>query len=355
MTDEPKDEAADPPPPPPAATGAALAPVRRLLRGEDVPPEILALIEGPIGRAVAEAADYAQNALAEATRDAYAADWAHFRAWCQTGGVALLPANPVVVAGYLASLAKTLKRSGLKRRLAAIAHRHRAAGHPFQSGHPAIRATLRGILQETGTPVRPAAALTSAEVKRLLDTCGSDLAGVRDRALFLLGFAAALRRSELVAIDREHLRFTEAGVTLHLPRSKTDPEREGATLGIPRFGERDTCPVRTLEAWLRRAGIQYGPVFRKVSGAGYLEARLTADGVWKILRRRAALAGLAVHPSERLSPHGLRAGFITEAYLRGALDEQVMAHARHKDINTTRGYRRRAKVLVENPAKLLDL
>lgn len=83
--------------------------------------------------------------------------------------------------------------------------------------------------------------------------------------------------------------------------------------------------------------------------------RLTANGVWKILQRRAALAGLTVVPGERLSPHGLRAAMITEAYLRGALDEQVMQHARQKDINATRGYRRRAKVLIDNPAKCLDL
>ncbi len=189
----------------------------------------------------------------------------------------------------------------------------------------------------------------------MLATCTSNLAGIRDTALFLVGFAGTLRRSELVAIDREHLRFTDTGLSITFPRSKTDQDGEGAQLGIPRFGDRDTCPVRALDAWLRRAGIEYGPVFRKVSAAGKLESRLTADGVWKILRRRAGLAGLVIHPTERLSPHGLRAGFITEAYLRGALDEQVMQHVRHTDINTTRGYRRRAKLLVESPANLLDL
>jgi integrase len=336
-------------------TAADRQAVARLLRGEAVPPHLLQLIAGPIGRAVAAAADYAAHALGPATLAAYAADWADFRDWCRAGGIAALPAHPVIVAAYLGSLGETLKRSGLKRRLAAIAHYHRAAGHAWTPGHPAVRHTLRGILQLHGTAVRPSAALTSEEVRRLIEGCGSDLAGVRDRALLLIGFAGALRRSELVGIAHEDLRFTDAGLVLTLPRSKTDPEGEGASLGIPRYGERDTCPVRALDAWLRRSGIQYGRVFRKVSAAGRLEAPLTADGVWKILRRRAAAAGLTVHASERLSPHGLRAGFITEAYLRGALDEQVMHHARHADINTTRGYRRRAKLLTDSPAKLLDL
>jgi hypothetical protein len=110
-----------------------------------------------------------------------------------------------------------------------------------------------------------------------------------------------------------------------------------------------------MERWLKRAGIAHGPVFRGVTARGTLESRLTADGVRKILLRRAALADLAVDPSERRSPNGLRAGFITEAYLAAAPDEQVMAHTRQKDLSTTRGYRRRAKITGENPARLLDL
>ena len=113
--------------------------------------------------------------------------------------------------------------------------------------------------------------------------------------------------------------------------------------------------MRAMEAWLGRAGIAYGPVFRRVTAAGTIEARLTGNGVWKILRRLAARAGLAVEASERLSPHGLRAGFITEAYLHGALDEQVMAHARQRSLATTRRYRTRAKTVAASPTRLLDL
>jgi integrase len=259
------------------------------------------------------------------------------------------------VAGHLASLAKTLGRSGLHRRLAAIAHHHRQAGHPWEARHPAISATLRGILATHGRPARPAAALTSVEVKRLLASCGSDLAGRRDQALLLLGFAGALRRSELVAIDREHLRFTGEGMTVFLPRSKRDQEGEGATIGIPRGLNPLSCPVRAMEAWLRRTRIEWGAVFRRISPGGALENRLSPQGVWKILRRRAALARLTVDATERLSPHGLRAGFITEAYLKGALDEQVMQHTRQTSLATTQGYRRRAKITRDSPARLLDL
>ncbi|MBO1077789.1 tyrosine-type recombinase/integrase [Roseomonas haemaphysalidis] len=330
------------------------AAVQRLL-DETLPPEAMELLSGPVGEAVAQAAGYASQALSDNTRRAYDSDWRAFTAWCAAGGIVPLPAAPVVVAGHLASLAKTLGRSGLRRRLAAIAHRHRAAGHPWEARHPAIAATMRGILAAHGKPARPAAALTSVEVKRLLAACGTDTAGGRDRALLLLGFAGALRRSELVAIDREHLRFTSEGMTVFIPRSKRDQEGEGATLGIPRGLNPLSCPVRAMEEWLKRTRIEWGAVFRRVSTGGALEDRLSPQGVWKILRRRAEMAKLTVDETERLSPHGLRAGFITEAYLKGALDEQVMHHARQKSIATTQGYRRRARITRDSPARLLDL
>ncbi|MFT8247123.1 tyrosine-type recombinase/integrase [Roseomonas sp. BN140053] len=341
--------------PPDSSEHPPLPPALQRLVQDVLPPEALAVLSGPVGEAVAQAAGYAGRALSDNTRRAYASDWRAFSTWCAAGGIAPLPAAPVVVAGHLASLATTLGRAGLRRRLAAIAHQHRQAGHPWETRHPAIAATLRGILASHGKPARPAAALTSVEVKRLLAACDSDVAGHRDRALLLLGFAGALRRSELVAIDREHLRFTAEGMTVFIPRSKRDQEAEGATVGIPRGLNPLSCPVRAMEAWLKRTRIEWGPVFRRLSPGGALEDRLSPQGVWKILRRRAELARLTVDETERLSPHGLRAGFITEAYLKGALDEQVMHHARQKSLATTQGYRRRARITRDSPARLLDL
>ena len=96
-------------------------------------------------------------------------------------------------------------------------------------------------------------------------------------------------------------------------------------------------------------------MFRAITRHGTMEERLSPAGVRDILLRRAALAKLTVHPTERLSPHGLRAGFITEAYLAGAPDEQVAKHSRHADLSSMRGYRRRARITADNPARLLDL
>jgi len=193
------------PPAAPSSRGKAdtVAVVRRLARAHLVPDALLAALDGSLSDAVAVAAEYAGDALSEATKRAYLRNWLHFSEWCREQAVdpAALPIHPVLVAAYLASLASRLGRSALSGRLAAIAYEHRRRGLAWNVSHPAIRETLQGVGRKHGKPVRLAATLTSAEIKRLLATCPDDLAGLRDRALFLVGFAGAFRRSELVGID----------------------------------------------------------------------------------------------------------------------------------------------------------
>jgi integrase len=343
-----------------------LSPLRRpeipahMLPG-GMPEAVLRLMSGPVGEAIAEAVAYSHSSLAPSTRRAYQRDWAAFEAWCAANCVAPLPAAPAIVAGYLALRAKTLGRSGLRRLIAAMTHHHRQTGHVWDPSHPIIASVMHGILRQQALPVRPAAAITSDEIRKLLATCKTDgapssiLAAIRDRALLLIGFAGGLRRSELVGLEFSDLRFTSDGAVLRIRRSKSDQEGQGANVGIRCGKYSDTCPVRAVQAWITHSGITDGRIFRALTAAGTIRSGLTGNGVWKILRRRAALAGLTVHETERLSPHGFRAGFITEAYLNGALDEQVAHHARHKDPNTTRKYRRRTKTLEASPTKFLNL
>ena len=339
----------------------SLALVRRISRGGSA-AGLQNLVHGALGEAVAEAASYADAAISETTRAAYLQAWAHFDAWCRSKDVDpdALPLNPVLVAAYLGALAKSHGISALRGRVAAIAYHHRRRGFLFVPTHPVLRETLSGIRRSHPRKVRPAAALCSQEVKQLLDVCPTDLAGLRPGPL-LGGFAGAFRRSELVAIDRDHLRFEASMVTIHVPRSKRDQEGKGADVTLPRMRHpdtgivSDTCPVRALETWLARGKIRRGAVFRGITRHRTIEERLTPWALRLILLKRAALAKLTVHDSERLSPHGLRAGFITEAYLNGALDEQVGVHVRHDDLRSTRGYRRRARITEDNPARLLDL
>ena len=306
--------------------------------------------------AMAKAQAYQDAADAPSTLRAYASDLKNFEAWCARHGMCALPATPEIVGAYLAAAGEGYAMQTLRRRVAAIARASGVAGHPLDTKHPAIRETLRGIGRTHGSRGRRSAALTTAELKRLSQACDIGLPGRRDQALLLIGFAGALRRSELVALDVERLTWSDDGVKLLLEKSKTDKEGEGAEVMIA-FGRHEaTCPVRALKAWLDAATIKSGPVFRKVNKAGRVEARrLSEDAVRQILLRRAALAGVKGSLAEPVSPHGLRAGFVTTAYQNGVSDEEIMGHTRHRSLTTMRSYVRRAKLSSKTPAGKLGL
>ena len=327
------------------------AEARQLARlGDRKPPTPRAAV------ALAKSQAYQGAADAASTLRAYRADLANFRAWCMTHGLQPMPAAPETVGAYLAAAGLGYALSTLRRRVAAIARAHRIAKQPLDTRHPAIRETLRGIARTHGQPARRSAALTTREIRRLVQACGADLAGARDRALFLLGFAGALRRSELVGLDVEHATPTAEGLRLLIVRSKTDKAGEGAEIGIPRGRSPETCPVAALAAWLAAAELKAGPIFRKVTRWGAVEpARLHPDAVRQILRRRAAQAGVKGTLFEPVTPHGLRAGFVTTAYKNGVPDEEIMGHTRHRSLTTMRGYVRRAKLASKSPAGKLGL
>ena len=306
--------------------------------------------------ALAEAQEFARRAAAPATLRAYKADWQHYAAWCARSGFVPVPAEPATVGAYLSSLAKSHAPTTIRRRLAAIGKMHRFNGLPWTPAHRDIQEPLQGLLREYGRPVRKAAALTLPMLRRLLAACDRSARGRRDRALLLMGFTGALRRSELVALQVEDVTVTAAGLRIRIARSKTDPTAQGAEIGLPRGKHPDTCPVKAFQAWQEVAKRKAGPLFRSISKAGRIGgAALHPDAVRRILTHRSRMAGLEIEGSERLSAHALRVGFITEAYGKGVRDEDIMRHTRHRDLRTMRGYVQRAGLLAESPAGLLDL
>ena len=306
--------------------------------------------------ALAKSKAYQASADAPGTLRAYKADLENFKAWCSSHGFEAMPAAPVTVGAYLAAAGLGYALPTLRRRVAAIARAHRIAKHPLDTKHPAIRETLRGIARMHGEPARRSAALTTSDIKRLVEVCGDDLAGLRDRALILLGFAGALRRSELVGINVGHVRSTPGGLRLLIPRSKTDAAGEGAEIGILRGAQPESCPVRALRAWLRAAEVTDGPVFRRVTQWNTIGGkRLHPDAVRQILLKRATIAGMKGTMLEPVTPHGLRAGFVTTAYRNGVSDEEIMGHTRHRSLTTMRSYVRRAKLGGASPSGKLDL
>ncbi len=170
-----------------------------------------------------------------------------------------------------------------------------------------------------------------------------------------LRFSSKLAHKTRATVQKWPLRSND-GVKLLLEKSKTDKDGEGAEIMIVFGRHEDTCPVRALRRWLDAAAITSGPVFRKVNKAGRVEARrLSEDAVRQILLRRAAQAGVKGSLAEPISPHGLRAGFVTTAYRNGVPDEEIMGHTRHRSLTTMRSYVRRAKLSQTSPAGKLGL
>ena len=204
--------------------------------------------------------------------------------------------------------------------------------------------------------MRKAAALTLAMLRQLVATCDASARGRRDRALLLIGFAGALRRSELVALRAEDVVTGTNELRLRIRRGKTDKAGEGAEIGLPRGRHAETCPVRAFNDWQAVAKRKAGPLFRRVSAAGRIgDTALHPDAVRRILGHRAGLAELELEGFGRLSAHALRVGFITEAYGQGVRDEDIMRHTRHRDLRTMRGYVQRAGLVDDSPAGKLDL
>ena len=272
------------------------------------------------------------------TRRAYAADWADFTLWCHKGKLDSLPATPISVATYLAQLADAgLKAKTIQRRTAAIRSFHLAAGLEPPTNAEGVKAVMRGIRRTLGTTKTKKAPATAEVVTSLLAVFPATLAGIRDRALVLVGFAAGLRRSELVNLDISDVSWRRKGLLLHIRHSKTDQEGAGAHIPIPAGSKLQ--PVAALSAWLEASGITDGPIFRQVDRHGRLGAqRLSDRSVARIVKRAIAAAGI---DESVFSGHSLRAGFVTSA-LEAKVDHfKIMAITRHVKVDTLKEYDRR--------------
>ncbi len=285
------------------------------------------------------AATYAQAEKAMATRRAYKSDFQIFTVWCGERAANALPATPATVAAFLAwEAGRGTKPSTIGRRLAAIRYAHKLAALPLPTDDERVRATVRGIRRTHGAAPNRKAPATADKILAMVPLAGGRLSDMRDRALLLLGFAGAFRRSGLVALDCEHIEETTDGLRVAIRRSKTDQDGTGATIAIPRGAI--ACPVAAVCAWLDAAGVTAGPVFRRVSkGQRALPGRLTDRSVADIVKAHASRVGL--DPAQ-FAGHSLRSGFLTSAAARGASVFKMMDVSRHRSVDTLRGYVRDA-------------
>lgn len=283
---------------------------------------------------------YVDASLAGNTLRAYRSDLNHFIAW---GGS--IPSSQEELASYVAHHANTLAYTTLSRHLIAIARAHAAEDLESPTRSELVRATLQGVRRSSRKAIRQVAPLQKEQVLAMVRRL-SGLRGLRDTALLLIGFSAALRRSELVSLNVEDVRFTDEGTVLRLRRSKTDQNGEGRDIAIP-FVHGRYCPSRSLLAWLHASGITSGALFCRIGRYDQMmPQRLSAQSVALIIKKRAECIGLDPH---LYSGHSLRAGFVTNATNKGASSSSIREQTGHQSDAMLQRYVRNKQIFTGNP------
>lgn len=329
----------------PGRTSAALVPTakRDLDVGED-----------PLDDLRLRAQDYVDRARSPATLRGYDSAWRRFVEWCDKHDGTALPAPAEIVALFLADLARELHPMTLGRYTSAIKLRHDAAGYPSPTLDVRVKSVLRGIRRAHGVaPDRQAAPLLVGDLISIVETLDpTKLIDVRDKALLLVGFAGALRRSEVVGLHVGDLDFRSDGLVVKLRRRKTDQEGKGSIVGIA-YGTNGTCPVVALRRWITAARIDAGLVFRAVDRHGNVsDRRLNPQAVCRVVKKLVSRAGLV--PAS-FSGHSLRSGFATSAAAVGVEEREIAKVTGHASLQVLRTYIRDGQVLDGDLSRRLGL
>jgi integrase len=301
---------------------------------------------------------YVEAASSANTRKAYASDWKHFSAWCRRSGLSPLPAHPQTVGLYITACASGTAERGMKanavstidRRLSSLSWNFAQRGLTLDRKDRHIATVLSGIRNSHGRPPLQKEAVLAEDIIAMLETLDrSTLRGMRDRAMLLVGYAGGLRRSEIVGLDlkpdqtedgRGWIEILDQGMLVTL-RGKTG-WRE---VEVGRGSSDATCPVASVETWIKFARLAHGPLFRRVTGQGKAvgSERLNDKEVARLVKRTAIAAGVRGDLSEvervfKFSGHSLRAGLASSA----DVDERyVQKQLGHVSAEMTRRYQRR--------------
>jgi integrase len=246
---------------------------------------------------------------------------------------------PLWVGSFLTDMAKerNLKLSSINTYLAAIKH-HLWETRKLELDHPEIRRAMKGIRNDMrNVRKNKKEAILVDDLHEILKPLqgSTKLIDIRDKALLLLGFSGALRRSELAGVQLEHIKFDKEGITILLPWSKTDQTGQGQAVQIPHGKNQTSCPVIALNDWLNAANIRNGAVFKAVNRHGTIQPKqITDKAVALIIKKRAG----GIFNEMNIAGHSLRRGLVTSALEAGVSDIIVMKQTRHTSVNMLKEY-----------------
>lgn len=288
-------------------------------------------------------------ARADNTIDAYRADWNDFCDWCEYHQVSPFPAQPETIVNYINDLADNAKANTVARRISALTENYDAAGvtdNPCR--FPIVKNALKGIKRMKGTMQHGKAPILFDDIQAMMECLeGDELRKARDKAILLIGFYGAMRRSEIAGLDVDDLKFTRLGLLITLRKSKTDQYDQGQMIAIPYVKDKTICAVTALRHWLDVSGIAAGPVFRGFTKGGHIRKTAISDkSIALIVKHYAALVGM--DPKD-YGAHSLRHGFATSAAQHHVEERQIMRQTRHRSTAIVRRYIDEADRLVDNP------
>ncbi|WP_084177104.1 tyrosine-type recombinase/integrase [Labrenzia sp. DG1229] len=310
---------------------------------------------GSLERLVDTARGYAEQATAENTSKAYKKDWASFSSWCRRRGAEHLIPDPQLIGLYITEMAApqdgspALSVSTIERRLSGLSWNYQQRGQRLDRKDRHIATVLAGIRRKHGKPPVQKEPISPEELLEMVSRLSFGLRDMRDRAILLLGYAAGLRRSEIVGLDvnrddtdegKGWVEIEEGGAVI-IQKTKTGwKEAE-----VARGSSEQSCPVHALEQWLHFAKIDHGPIFRRVlrDNSGVQVNRLSDKHVARLIKKTMLEAGIRpdLPDADRpklFSGHSLRAGLASYA----EVDERhVQKQLGHASPQMTRRYQRR--------------
>ena len=307
---------------------------------------------GTLSRLVETARDYAAHATADNTNKAYKKDWAHFSSWCRRRGAEALPPSPELIGLYITDCATpplSLSVATIERRLSGLSWHYQQRGFHLDRKDRHVATVLAGIRRKHAKPPVQKEAILAEDILAMLATLSFDLRDLRDRAILLLGYAGALRRSEIVGLDVGKDDTLDSGGFITVETGGAVLFIKGKTgwreVEVGRGSSDHTCPVHALEQWLYYAKIAHGPLFRPVSretGKATAE-RLSDKHVARLIKRCVLAAGIRADlpDNERVklfSGHSLRAGLASSADVDERYIQKQLGHA---SAEMTRRYQRR--------------